>query len=233
MPSCNLYENPALQQLTDNMLRPGGWQITQRMLALAPLSPGASLLDLGCGTGKTVALLRQLGYNMTGLDLSANLIAKGLAEDATLPLYQGDAAQLPFADNAFHGVLCECTFSLFLDKSAALQEIRRVLTPSGFFFLSDFYRRGQMAANLPIHTCLNSAASQEDWQQLLQQCGFIQVAWVDQTDLLRSFTAQIIFAYGSLTAFWQAMLGEKNAALLTDHETKHAGYFTACWRPTR
>ena len=231
MPSCNLYENLVLHQFTDDMLRPGGWQITQRMLALAPFSPGATLLDLGCGAGKTVAFLRQAGYNAAGLDLSASLVAKGLAEDATLPLCQGDAAQLPFAEGTFQGVLCECAFSLFQHKPTVLQEIRRVLKPSGYFLLSDFYRRGPITENLPCHTCLNDTASQTDWQQLFQQNGFTQVAWVDQTDLLRSFTAQIIFAYGSLAAFWQAMLGAEAGSLVSGHSLKHTGYFTACWRP--
>ena len=47
---------------------PGGEEHTRRMLKLAELAPGASVLDLGAGAGEAVALLRALGYKARGID---------------------------------------------------------------------------------------------------------------------------------------------------------------------
>ena len=49
---------------------PGGEEKTRRMLELAALPAGASVLDLGAGAGETLALLRALGYAARGIDLA-------------------------------------------------------------------------------------------------------------------------------------------------------------------
>ncbi|MFZ5786758.1 MAG: SAM-dependent methyltransferase [Acidobacteriota bacterium] len=46
------------------------------------LEPGASLLDLGCGTGRHSVALAQLGLRVTGLDLSEDLLAQARATEA-------------------------------------------------------------------------------------------------------------------------------------------------------
>ena len=48
---------------------PGGSRQTLLMLDRAGLKPQASILDLGAGTGETVLLLRQLGFQARGIDL--------------------------------------------------------------------------------------------------------------------------------------------------------------------
>ena len=48
---------------------PGGPEHTRRMLALAGLSPGARVLDMGAGAGESVQLMRSLGLDAVGIDL--------------------------------------------------------------------------------------------------------------------------------------------------------------------
>ena len=40
------------------------------------VSPGASILDVGCGTGRHSIELAKRGYHSTGIDLSAQMLAK-------------------------------------------------------------------------------------------------------------------------------------------------------------
>ena len=44
---------------------------------LSGLPRGASVADLGCGSGAFTELLRQQGYTSTGLDISPKLVALG------------------------------------------------------------------------------------------------------------------------------------------------------------
>jgi cyclopropane fatty-acyl-phospholipid synthase-like methyltransferase len=49
------------------------------VVGLLGLAPGARLLDLCCGHGRHAVPLAQLGYRVTGLDLSRTLLARAAA----------------------------------------------------------------------------------------------------------------------------------------------------------
>jgi ubiquinone/menaquinone biosynthesis C-methylase UbiE len=63
--------------------------------------PGSgSVLELGCGTGHFTRWLSDEGLAAVGLDLSSAMLAEAQALGG-VPLVQGDARRLPFADGAF------------------------------------------------------------------------------------------------------------------------------------
>ncbi len=106
---------------------PGGEEHTRRMLALAALPAGASVLDLGAGSGESVRLLRELGY-----------AARGLDREPRAPLVErGDLLHAPFPDRSFDAVLSQCAFFVSGDVPGALCEARRLLKPGGRLLLSD------------------------------------------------------------------------------------------------
>lgn len=106
---------------------PGGAEHTRRLLALAALPRGASILDLGAGAGESVRLLRELGFEACGLDL----------EPRSPLVEEGDLLRAPFPDGSFDAVLSECSFYVSGDVPGALREARRLLRPGGRLLLSD------------------------------------------------------------------------------------------------
>ena len=49
----------------------------------------------------------------------------------------GDAEQLPFPDDSFDAVVCECALCIFPDKARAVAELARVLRPAGRVGITD------------------------------------------------------------------------------------------------
>jgi len=106
-----------------------------------PLAADARVLDIGCGTGRLLELVKQHfpGTALTGLDLAPNMLqqaAARLGENARL--MQGDAEQLPFADNSFQLALSSSTFQWLDNLQHCFEEAGRVLEPEGRFLFSLF-----------------------------------------------------------------------------------------------
>ncbi len=100
----------------------------------------ASILDVGCGTGK---LLRRAGVRwpeaqLIGVDPANGMIemAKRLTPNATFS--KAMAETLPLQDASVDLVLSTTSFHHWQDQAAGLREIARVLRPGGRFILVDF-----------------------------------------------------------------------------------------------
>lgn len=66
--------------------------------------PGESLLEAGCGSGRTAMLLADMGYRVTSLDISHSLLQQlhqAMAFFQSLQLINGDIRKLPFSDKSF------------------------------------------------------------------------------------------------------------------------------------
>ncbi|MET8578977.1 class I SAM-dependent methyltransferase [Streptomyces sp. NPDC005012] len=59
--------------------------------ALVP--PGARVLDAGCGTGRVMIRLAELGYDCVGVDLDASMLAVARRQRPDLPWHQADLAE--------------------------------------------------------------------------------------------------------------------------------------------
>ncbi len=96
-------------------------------LVAAELGPGpGTVLDVACGTGLLPRWLTPLGWSVVGLDYSADQLS--IARER-LPVVQGDAAALPFRDDALDAVVT--TFSAAPDLVGSAREVHRVLRPGG------------------------------------------------------------------------------------------------------
>lgn len=97
------------------------------------LGPGPGrCLDLGCGTGVNLPRLTEVGWSITGVDVSADQlrVARRRAGDE-VELLQADATQLPLEDGAFDAIACTLLHSDVDDFAAVTCEAARVLRPGG------------------------------------------------------------------------------------------------------
>jgi ubiquinone/menaquinone biosynthesis C-methylase UbiE len=99
------------------------------------LPGGASVLEVGCGTGPVVrALAERPGVGeVIGLDPSAILLehARARSDHPSLSFVQGDARALPFADNSFDLVVLHTVLCHVPEPDRALREAHRVTAPGG------------------------------------------------------------------------------------------------------
>lgn len=110
---------------------------------------GKKVLEVSCGHGGGASyLVRTLQpASYTGLDLNPAAIefARNRHKLAGLDFVEGDAANLPLADQSFDVVLNVEASHLYPDVPGFLAEVARVLTPGGHFLYTDFRRRRDLA----------------------------------------------------------------------------------------
>jgi 2-polyprenyl-3-methyl-5-hydroxy-6-metoxy-1,4-benzoquinol methylase len=96
------------------------------------------VLDWGCGYGQVADLLWQAGLDVTAFDYQPDIDAgvRPLERYPHLSIHTSpDPRQLPFAPGAFDAVLSCGVLEHVPDPDASLDEIRRVLTPGGTFYI--------------------------------------------------------------------------------------------------
>lgn len=124
----------------------------ERRIALERLaiSSGDRVLDVGCGPGNfTGDFAAAAGDGLVvGLDASASMLEAAVRENASanLAYVRGDACALPFRDATFDAVCCFAALYLIERPMRALEEIVRVLAPSGRVALLTSCARGYLPA---------------------------------------------------------------------------------------
>ena len=92
------------------------------------LPAGSVVLDLACGTGDFLKLLRDGAYRAFGMDLSWGMLA---ANRTGLPLAQANGAELPVAGASVDGVTCGYALRNFTDLAGVFAEFARIVRPGG------------------------------------------------------------------------------------------------------
>lgn len=111
---------------------------------------GRSVLDLGCGGGRTTGFLALLGAEVSGIDISQNLIQAARRGYPAIPFCVGDAQALPYDHDRFDVVLFARNGLDYLHPKSSrvqgIEEMRRVLRPRGKLIVSHHNQAGLMFA---------------------------------------------------------------------------------------
>lgn len=104
----------------------------------AELGGRGRVLEIGVGTGRIGLDLVRAGAPLVGLDLSLPMLQRLVenAGDLALPVAQGDATTLPFADDAVGAAVASHVFHLVPEYPRALAELVRVVRPGGSILVS-------------------------------------------------------------------------------------------------
>ncbi|MGE0127285.1 MAG: class I SAM-dependent methyltransferase [Blastocatellales bacterium] len=110
------------------------------------LAPGASVLDVACGSGNLSLPAARAGANVTGLDISPNLIEtasrRALAEGLKIKFDEGDAEQLPYADASFDVVVTMFGAMFAPRPESVAAELLRVCRPGGRIAMANWTPAG-------------------------------------------------------------------------------------------
>ena len=122
------------------------------------ISPHASVLDLCCGTGRHSIRLAELGYEVTGLDLSSEFLRvadeKSLEKNLSIDWVNKDMREIPFDDKFDLIFIMFGAWGFFAEDHenyAVFEEIQQALKANGHFVL-DFFNRDWIVRNFqPVH----------------------------------------------------------------------------------
>lgn len=156
--------------------------------ALAELSPGEKVLDLGSGGGIDVLLsAKRVGPTgfAYGLDMTDPMLelAERNRQEAGIEnvrFLKGLIEAIPLPENSVDVVISNCVINLSADKRQVLREASRVLTPGGRFAVSDIVVQGELPAALRHDMeswagCVAGALDEETYRSLLHEAGFIEI----------------------------------------------------------
>ena len=105
----------------------------REIVKMAGIQEGERVLDIGCGTGILLPLLKEsVGKvgEVVALDLSLNMLKKAREKFGDQFHYiHANVEDMPLKNSCFHKVICFASFPHFLNKKNALCEISRILKP--------------------------------------------------------------------------------------------------------
>lgn len=170
---------------------------------LPPALEGATVLDLGCGSGRDCYLLSSLvgpDGRVIGIDMTDEQLAVarrhvdyhaekfGHANVQFRHGYIEDLAGAGIADASVDLVVSNCVLNLSPDKPRVFAEIFRVLKPGGELYFSDVFADRRIPAALAadpllLGECLGGALYVEDFRRLMAQAGCQDARVVSSTPL--------------------------------------------------
>ncbi len=176
----------------------GHSKVTDWGLAHVTIRSHDSILDVGCGGGRTVAKLASLAVTgkVCGVDFSEESVAasgrtnRELISAGRVEIRQASASELPFANDTFDVVTAVETHYYWPDLNADFREILRVLKPRGrILVVAESYRGGKYDRLLQHLETLQRRGimkyahlSVNEHRDLLSNVGYSDVAVVEEYD---------------------------------------------------
>lgn len=161
------------------------------------VSPEKSILDVGCGYGRTLSELYDQGFkNLTGVDFSQGMINRGLELNPQINLLKNDGDKLPFSDDKFDAVLLIAVLTCTANpqkQENIISEISRVLKKDGILYINDYLIN-------------DNQRNVERYQKYQEKYGTYGVFELPEGAVLRHHTPEYIF---NLTKDYKELIFEK------------------------
>jgi arsenite methyltransferase len=156
--------------------------------ALATLTPGETVLDLGSGGGIDVLLsARRVGPTgkAYGLDMTDDMLTLARENQRKAGLenvefLKGEIENIPLPNNSVDVIISNCVINLSGNKEQVLREAFRVLKPGGRFAVSDVVVRGdvppEIRRNMELWVgCIAGAMEESEYKRKLADAGFVDI----------------------------------------------------------
>src|SRR3989475_13264715 len=174
--------------------------------ALAELSPGEVVLDLGSGGGIDVVLsARRVGPQgkAYGLDMTDEMLALARENQAkagveNVEFLRGEIEAIPLPSDSVDVIISNCVINLSADKDRVFAEAFRVLKPGGRVAVSDVVVRGAVPPEIRTSVelwigCVAGALEDGEYRAKLAKAGFeaidLEPTRIYRTDDARDFLA--------------------------------------------
>ncbi|MFB6229436.1 MAG: class I SAM-dependent methyltransferase [Halobacteriales archaeon] len=184
------YQEDTIAEAYDDKRFSGGGRLIDRREKRAVLDAVAPfederVLEVACGTGRFSVMLAERGADVTGIDISGAMLgqarekARAAGVSDTVEFLRGDAARLPFPDDAFGVTFAVRFFHLADTPETFLSEMRRI-TRETILFDTFMARSARSIYNrlLPMGSRLYTSAEVH---------GLIEAAGLDLRDTTRDF----------------------------------------------
>lgn len=187
---------------TDKLLslHPGGTELTVEAALRTGLNAGDKVLDIGCGTGASLAALSgRFGIKAYGIDISEQILSIARSSNPAFELSVADAHDLPYSDGFFDAVMIECVITLLDSLKSALEEAARVLRSGGRLVISTLADSKDRPVFETEVICENGLANVSALTHFLGSLGFKLLCSEDCRRELTDYMIESIMEYGSIS----------------------------------